>query len=177
MAIFKYISLTVLCLVMSGCSEQRIEDHKIMKPTFSLSEFFKGPLKAEGIVYGFSGNPTRYFHADLHGEQNGNVITLKEDFIFKDGEKSQRTWLLTLKNDFEFSGTAHDVVGASEGRQLGNAVNMKYILRVPYGDSTIDLSMDDWMYLMDEKTVLNRTSMNKFGIKVGELFLVIRKAS
>jgi hypothetical protein len=159
MTILRYLCLISVCLVVSGCSEERIEQHRGVEPKFNIAEFFKGSLVAEGIVYGYS----------------NNVITLKEDFIFTDGEKSQRTWLLTLKNQSEFTGTAHDVVGTAEGIQMGNAVNMKYTLRVPYGDSTIDLSMDDWMYLMDAKTVLNRTSMNKFGIKVGELFLVIKK--
>jgi hypothetical protein len=31
------------------------------------------------------------------------------------------------------------------------------------------------MYLIDEKTMLNRTTMSKFGVKVGEVTLAFRK--
>jgi hypothetical protein len=35
--------------------------------------------------------------------------------------------------------------------------------------------MDDWMYLVEENIILNRTSMRKFGFKVGEIVLVMKK--
>ena len=35
--------------------------------------------------------------------------------------------------------------------------------------------MDDWLYRMDDKTVLNRGELSKFGLKVGELVITFRK--
>jgi hypothetical protein len=35
--------------------------------------------------------------------------------------------------------------------------------------------MDDWMYMMDETTIMNRVDMKKFGIKVGEVNVVMQK--
>jgi hypothetical protein len=52
---------------------------------------------------------------------------------------------------------------------------MRYVLRVPYSGRTIDVDMDDWMWRIDEKTVLNRTEMTKFGFRVGEVTLSFRK--
>jgi hypothetical protein len=52
---------------------------------------------------------------------------------------------------------------------------MKYLLRVPYGDGTIDVRMDDWMYLITPDTLINETTMTKWGFDVGELVLVIHK--
>lgn len=57
----------------------------------------------------------------------------------------------------------------------GNAINMNYVLRVPYGDDTIDVRMDDWMYLVTPDTLINETAMSKWGIPVGEVVLVIRR--
>jgi hypothetical protein len=37
------------------------------------------------------------------------------------------------------------------------------------------MDMDDWMYLIDERTLLNRTTMSKFGFPLGEVTLSFRK--
>ena len=37
------------------------------------------------------------------------------------------------------------------------------------------MSMDDWMYLMDEDTLINRTAMSKFGVEVGQVTLFFRR--
>lgn len=34
---------------------------------------------------------------------------------------------------------------------------------------------DDWMFLVDDKVLLNRVTMRKFGIRVGEVTLSFRK--
>ena len=78
-------------------------------------------------------------------------------------------------NQQMFIGRAKDIIGNAEGVQSGNAVNLHYTLQVPYKDSTIDLAMDDWMYLIEGNIILNRTSMKKFGFKVGEIVLFMKK--
>ncbi|MDF0751455.1 DUF3833 domain-containing protein [Marinobacter sp. 71-i] len=47
--------------------------------------------------------------------------------------------------------------------------------RVSYGDDSIDVRMDDWMYLITPDTLINQTTMTKWGIEVGEIVLVISK--
>jgi hypothetical protein len=39
------------------------------------------------------------------------------------------------------------------------------------------MSMDDWMYQMDEDTLINRTSMSKLGVEVGQVTLFFRRQS
>ncbi len=36
---------------------------------------------------------------------------------------------------------------------------------------TWHVQMDDWMYLMDGDVMLNKTTMSKFGVKLGEVTL------
>jgi hypothetical protein len=67
------------------------------------------------------------------------------------------------------------VVGTALGRGAGNAFNWSYKLRIETGDSEIDVHMDDWIYLIDERTVLNRTDMTFYGVHVGEVVLMIQK--
>jgi len=82
---------------------------------------------------------------------------------------------VVYKDNQIFIADAKDVVGVANGRQSGNAVNMHYTLAVPYNNSVINLSMDDWMYKINNDIVLNKTSMKKFGFKVGEINLFMKK--
>jgi hypothetical protein len=68
------------------------------------------------------------------------------------------------------------VVGTAAGQQRGNAARMRYRLRVPRGEGQIVVSMDDWFYLQEDGTLIGRTRMRKFGLPVGELVVVFRKA-
>ena len=46
---------------------------------------------------------------------------------------------------------------------------------MPWRDGSIDLRIDDRMYLVDEQTLINESVMYKFGFRVGEILLVIRR--
>jgi hypothetical protein len=39
----------------------------------------------------------------------------------------------------------------------------------------IDVQMDDWMYLMSDRVLLNKAVMRKFGVKLGEVTLSFTK--
>jgi hypothetical protein len=49
------------------------------------------------------------------------------------------------------------------------------VLRIPYGDGTLDLTIDDRMYLVRPDVLINESKMKKFGFGVGEILLVIRR--
>ena len=38
-----------------------------------------------------------------------------------------------------------------------------------------EVQFDDWMYLVDEKVMLNKAEMSKFGIRLGEVTLSFTK--
>ena len=50
---------------------------------------------------------------------------------------------------------------------------MDYVLRIPYGDSTIDVHVDDRMYLISTDVLINESSMSKYGLAVGSIVLTI----
>ena len=37
------------------------------------------------------------------------------------------------------------------------------------------MQFDDWLYLVDERVMLNRATMSKFGIRLGEVTLSFQK--
>ena len=58
----------------------------------------------------------------------------------------------------------------------GNAVNLAYTLTVPYKETEVTLSMDDWMYPIAPGVIMNETLMTKWGFTVGKVTLVIMQA-
>ncbi len=164
-----------LMVMLSGCSGSKIEEYAGREPHMDVREYFNGHVEAQGVFLNRSGVVEEQFKVDMHGEFSDKGGTLTEKFKYNDGKESGRVWTITFTDDKHFTGTAHDVVGEAMGAQEGNATNMKYVLTVPYKSSTIDLSMDDWIYRLDDKTAINRVQMKKFGIKVGELLITFHK--
>jgi len=45
------------------------------------------------------------------------------------------------------------------------------VLALPVDDKVYNVDFDDWMFLMDDKVMLNRSVMSKFGFRLGEVTL------
>jgi hypothetical protein len=96
---------------------------------------------------------------------------LDEQFIYSDGTRERRVWTLKRTAEGRYVGTAADVVGQAQGEESGNAFRFGYTLRLPVDGKTYEVQFDDWMYLMDERVMLNKAVMSKFGIRLGEVTL------
>ena len=118
---------------------------------------------------------TRYFNADIKAYWQEGIGTLEEDFLFDDGEPDRRVWTLTPTGEGQYVGTAGDVVGQGKITVAGNSMFLDYVLQIPWDEGTLDLRIDDRMYLVNSTTLINESIMTKFGIRVGEILLVISK--
>ncbi len=121
-----------------------------------------------------SGKVVKRFYVRIDCTWVGDQGTLDEHFEYTDGTRENRVWKIAKSGD-RYAGTAGDVVGTAQGVAQGNALRWNYVLAVPVDGTTWHMDMDDWMYLVDEKTMLNRTTMSKFGVRVGEVTLSFRK--
>ncbi|WP_290704341.1 DUF3833 domain-containing protein [Amphritea sp.] len=174
MTTFLPLALPIL-LILPGCAAS-VDDYRNDKPVLELDRFFDGRLVAYGMVQSFSGKVTRRFKADIIGQWQDDRGTLDEQFFFSDGEQQSRCWKL-VKQGNSYRGTAGDIVGEALGEAQGNTLNWRYTLQVPVNGKVWDIYLDDWLYLIDENNLINRTKMKKFGLTVGELTLHIRKLS
>ena len=165
----------ILILLLNSCSEMKPEDYKNTKPIIKIEEYFKGNVKAWGMLQGRSGEVKRQFVADMKGEFDGQNLILDETFIWNDGEKQERRWTIKKVGDNKYEGTAPDVVGVAKGVAFGSAFKFEYKLLVPYKDKKIKIKFDDWIFKQDEKVAINRATMTKFGIKVAELTVLFQK--
>jgi len=165
-----------LSMFLSSCTQMpTFKSFKYKEPTMNIKEYFNGPMKAWGFIQGRDGEVTRRFKVTMIGSWEGNVGTLTEHFDFDDGEKKERIWTLNVNEDGSFTGDAADVVGQAQGSQEGNALNMKYVLRIPVDGTTYDIKIDDWLILLDEKRLINISSLTKFGFNVGRLTIYFEK--
>ena len=159
--------------VAAGCSQVRVSDYSDLEPRMELEEFFTGTLVAHGVVKNRGGRVIRTFNADIAAHWQDGEGTLDEDFVFDDGERDRRVWTLTPVAQGRYTGSAGDVVGEGRLQVAGNSVFLDYVLRVPYGDGTVDVRVDDRMYLLAPGVLLNESIMSKFGVEVGSILLVI----
>lgn len=153
------------------------DDYADKGPEFDLRRHLNGPLVCEGMIYGPTGRVSSRFTADFEASWNGNVGHMTERFRYDDGSTQDREWHLTLGNDGTIRAEAPDVVGRGTGAQKGPAVLLNYRLRLPEASGGHVLDVTDWMYLVDNGTIMNRSQFRKFGITVAELVATIRPAA
>lgn len=72
-------------------------------------------------------------------------------------------------------GSAEDVVGQAEGIAAGNALRWRYVMALPIDGRVWHVDLDDWMFLIDERVLLNRATMSKFGLRLGEVTLSLTR--
>jgi len=164
-------------LMLTACGGASLTAHKGTEPELKLEQFFDGELRAYGMVLDRSGNLIRRFEAKLLGSWQGNSGKLEEWFEYDDGEKQTRVWYLEKLADNRYSGRADDVVGIASGTTEGSVLYWQYELQIPVDGTVYDIKLDDWMFLMDEKRLFNKTDMSKWGFHVGELVLFIEKVT
>ena len=178
MKILMLLVILVLALIAfrPGFSfkSQKLADYAGNTPAFDIRVALSGPLVSEGMIYGPTGRVTSRFIAEFTGQWDGDTGTLAEEFTYDTGNSQSRKWFLTMGENGHFTATASDVIGEAEGQQIGNAVRMTYKIRLPQEAGSHVLDVTDWLYLMENGNILNRSEMRKFGIKVAELIATMR---
>jgi hypothetical protein len=170
--------LVLSALILSGCvwgfKHQKPADYSDAQPIFDTKTTLSGDYLSEGLIYDYTGRVVSRFKARMQGDFDENGGTLKEHFIYASGREDRRQWTLKFKEDGSFTASAPDLVGEGVGVHSGNTLQMKYKLKLSEDAGGHVLSVTDWMYLTDEGTIINRSQMRKFGVKVAELVAVFK---
>ena len=174
------VALTLAVLVVLrrfiGFRSQTPADLATRGPAFNLREHLSGPILCEGVIYGPTGRVTSRFVAHMNGTWEGNTGTLQERFHYDSGAVQDRCWTLELGQGGAIKATAPDVVGTGTGTVSGPAVLMRYKIKLDAASGGHVLDVTDWMYLLENGTILNRSQFTKFGVTVAELVATLRKA-
>ncbi len=176
MNIRHYLFAFAALLLLNGCSAPKVQDYAHTQPQLDLFTYFAGQTQAYGQFQDRSGVVKRRFKVAITGTVNDDVLTLDERFVYDDGEKEQRVWLIKRLGDNLYSGTAGDVIGEAVGHSAGSVFSWRYTLDLPYKNSSIQVKFDDWMFLQSDGVMLNRAQVSKWGFNVGEVTLFFSKA-
>lgn len=161
---------------LGGCASQDLDRYAGETPALDLRTYFNGTLDAYGVFTNRSGQVVRRFTVVMICTWEGDNGVLDEAFTYSDGTRERRVWRLRRGPDGStYTGKADDVVGQATGRVRGNAFQWAYTLRLPVDGTTYDVQFDDWMYLMDDRVMLNKAVMSKWGVKLGEVTLTFVK--
>jgi len=168
------VLLLSLLVTLGACSSGSLRDYAGNQPELVPEEFFQGLLTAHGVVKNRSGRVERYFNATIDASWNqkgeGRLV---ERFEFDDGEIQHRTWTLTPEKGGQYRATAGDVLGPGKARISGNAMRLDYRLQVDFKGRDLVLAVEDWMWLVNEDTIINQSILRKWGIRVGSIQLTI----
>ena len=167
--------LLAAAALVAGCAGPVPADYAAEKPVLDLKTYFNGELTAHGLFTDRSGKVVRRFTVAMTGTWNGNEGTLDERFTYSDGKTERRVWRLKDEGNGRWTGRADDVVGTAEGQSAGNALNWRYTLRLPVDGKVYEVQFDDWLWQMDDRVMLNRAVMSKFGFRLGEVTLAFQK--
>ena len=171
----KLLLAAALSLGLSACASTGVEQYRNEQPVLKLEQYFSGQLDAWGVFQGRSGDVKKRFHVLIDARWEGNTGVLDEHFTWSDGTKSRRVWTLVRQPDGSYRGTADDVVGEAIGELAGNALRWRYVLDLPVDGKVYKVDFDDWMFLMNDKVMLNRSYMSKWGFNLGEVTLTFVK--
>ena len=166
--------LSTIALI-TGCASVSVQDYKDEQPKLELESYLNGDLNAYGFFQDRSGKIVKRFKVVMKATWKDGVGILDEDFKYSDGTTSKRVWTLKKTGQGSYTGTASDVVGEAKGHTAGNAFQWKYTLDLPVDDDRYNVQFDDWMYLLDDNVMLNKSKMYKFGIYLGEVTLTFIK--
>lgn len=168
--------LVAFALGLSGCSSGPVvTDYAAEKPVLDLKTYFNGKLRAHGMFSDRSGRIIKRFVVEMDCRWTGEDGVLDEQFTYADGTKERRVWRLKHLGGGRYTGRADDVLGEATGASAGNAFQWRYTLKLPVDGRVWEVDFDDWMVLIDERVMLNRAVMSKFGIRLGEVQLVFTK--
>lgn len=139
-------------------------------PAFDPVAFFDGHTHSWGVIESRSGTPTERIVTDSHGEMDGvDRLHLVQRLLFQDGTTQQRDWVLWRNGRDRFDATANDMVGTAKGEANGRMFHWAWVLARSPGNPLMNVTMQQWMYRMDDGSVTIRTTVSKFGVIIAEV--------
>lgn len=157
-----------------GFTAQKPQDYTDTKPNFDIRTHLNGTIACEGVIYRPFGRVASRFVATFTAQWDGNFGEMEEVFQYDSGATQTRQWVLHVNPDGQITARAPDLIGRAHGQQTGATVKLNYRIQLQEDAGGHVLKVTDWMYLMENGVIINRSQMRKFGIKVAELIAVMR---
>ncbi len=162
---------------LASCSNSLVKQYANQNPKIDIKTYFNGDIESWGFVEDNDGKVTRRFTAKINGKWSGNKGIIQEEFVFNNGEKDGRTWMLTVDDANNFTAIAHDIIGVAKGTGYGNTISVNYLLTILEGKRKSNVNTKDMIYLIDDKSAISIAKMSRFGFEKGKIITSYRKVS
>ena len=143
-------------------------------PTFEPESYFAGSLDAYGVFVDRFGSIQRQFEVVVEGRKTDTGFSLDEYFLYDDGEREERRWDVTALGNGRYEGRCRDVIGVAHGVCTANMLSWKYRFRLEMFGRKVAVTFDDVMVLQFGGVLVNRATVSKAGLKLGEVLLTFR---
>ncbi len=132
--------------------------------------FFAGHTRSWGVLENRSGEPTQRVTTECSGEADGaDGLHMIQRLTFEDGSVRNREWRMRRTGPQTYEATANDMVGVAHGEAAGRAFHWRWVLATDPGNGLADVTLEQWMYLTDSGSMMNRTIVTKLGVIVAEV--------
>ena len=163
--------LPLLLPLLAGCSDPMpVAGFAGTAPSLDPVRFFTGHVRSFGVLEDRSGQPTSIVTTDCIGAPEGeDGIHMVQTLRVGQDPPQTRDWHMRRTAPGRFAATANDVVGTAEGEASGRAFHWQWTLALSPGNALKNVTMDQWWYLLDDGSLLNRTTVRKLGVIAAEV--------
>jgi len=157
-------------LFVGGCaSPLASKAFAAIKPAFDPVTFWSGHTTSWGVIENLDGAPTSIIATTTESSAEGENGLHMIQHVYHDGEDSVRDWHIRRLGHGQFEATANDVIGTARGTTSGRTLHWSWTLATKPGNPLFNVTMNQWMYLADNGTLLNRTIITKLGLRLAEI--------
>lgn len=159
-----------LALLCASCASMTPADFASGRPLLDPVSFFTGRTTSSGVLETRSGNPKERVTTQTSGQMIGGVLVLEQELQFGEDRRQHRSWRIRKIDAHHYEATANDIVGTAHGEAYGNVFHWSFTLALSPGNPLANVRMSQWMYLQpDGRTLLNHTTIRKFGLVVAQV--------
>ena len=142
---------------------------------FDLTTLLAGHTRAEGVFEDRFGRLKRRLAVDMHGAWKDGRFHLEEHFTYDDGRREARLWIVTPGEGGHFTAACDDCVGIARGHVADGTITMHYRFRLRMKSRVITVDFSDRIHRLGSGRAVNRATMSKLGVRLGELALFFER--
>ncbi len=171
--------LLLLCssavILFAGCTGMNVVDFESGRPLLDPTQYFTGETSSSGVLENRGGAPQEPVTTQTVGRWVDGTLLLEQELQIG-GKKQHRSWRIRKLDANHFEATANDMVGTARGEARGNVFHWSFTLALSPGNPLSRVQMSQWMYLQpDGRTLLNHSTIRKFGIVVAQVTEVFQR--
>jgi hypothetical protein len=163
------LCLSILMLAGGCAAPLGRQDFAGTAPAFDPVKFWTGRTDSWGVVENRGGAPTAIIETHTDGTAEGADGLHMVQHVVMDGKDSVRDWHIRRLCNQQLEATASDLVGTATGSPSGRTLHWTWTLARSPGNPLFNITMEQWMYLADNGTLLVRTIVTKFDVRLAEI--------